>query len=187
MSTAVHWSGLLLVCGAVLLGLSIVAISFRPVVNQPLSPGVAALLLLSAVVLLVSLPGMYAAQADASGMLGLGAHLLLQMGILLLVVIAATPLLHPTVTEPPGENVVVFVLGIALTLGLLLTGVATLQAGVFPRAAGILLLAATAGFFFVFFVAEFLPAVAGQVGSAFFGILLALGLGWIGVALWSRG
>jgi hypothetical protein len=187
MSAAIHWSGPLVVCGAVLLGVSIVAISFKPVVNQPLSPGVAALLLLSAALLLVSLPGMYAAQSDAAGMLGLVAHVLLETGVLLLVVIAATPLLYPTVTEPSGESVVVFVLGISLTLGLLLTGVATLQAGVFPRAAAILLLAATAGFFFVFFVAEFLPPVAGQLGSAFFGILLALGFAWIGVSLWLRG
>jgi hypothetical protein len=35
-----------------------------------------------------------------------------------------------------------------------------------------------------FFVAEFLPPAAGQVGSAIFGILLALALAWIGVALW---
>jgi hypothetical protein len=40
--------------------------------------------------------------------------------------------------------------------------------------------------FFVFFVAEFLPAAAGQVGSAVFGILLALGFGWIGWAMWLR-
>jgi hypothetical protein len=187
VNTAIQWSGPLLACGAIMLGLSIVAISFRPVVNQPASPGVATLLLLSAALLLLSLPGMYAAQADAVGILGLGAHLLLETGILLLVVIAATPLLYPNVTAPTGESIVVFVLGIALTLGLLLTGVATLQGGVFPRPASILLLAATAGFFFVFFVAEFLPAIAGQLGAAFFGILLALGFAWIGMSLWSRG
>jgi len=177
----------LLVGGAVLLGLSIVAFSLKPVVNQPPSPGTATLLMLSAGVLLVSLPGMYAAQADAAGMLGLAAHVLLETGILLLVTVAATPLVYPAMTQPPGESVVMFVLGIALTLGLLLTGVATLQAGVFPQAAGILLLTATAGFFFVFFVAEFLPALAGQVGSAFFGIVLALGFALIGISLWSRG
>jgi hypothetical protein len=70
-------------------------------------------------------------------------------------------------------------------LGLLLTGIAIIRAGVFPRGAGILLLAATAGFFFDFFVAEFLPPLAGQIGSAVFGILLALALSWIGVSLWS--
>ena len=68
----------------------------------------------------------------------------------------------------------------------LLTGVATLRAGVFPPAAGILLLAATAGFFFAFFVAEFLPPVAGQVGIAALGILLGLGFTWIGISMWMR-
>jgi len=75
-------------------------------------------------------------------------------------------------------------IGIALTLGFLLTRIATIQAGSFPRSAGILLLAATAGFFFVFFVAEFLPPLAGQVGAALFGILLAFALAWIGLSLW---
>ena len=73
--------------------------------------------------------------------------------------------------------------GIALTLGLLPTGIATLQAGVFPRPAGVLLLGAMAGFFFVFFIAEFLPPAAGQIGTAVFGVLLALGFARIGVAL----
>ncbi len=66
---------------------------------------------------------------------------------------------------------------------LLLTGVATTRADVFPRWAGILLLAATAGFFFDFFIADFLPPMFGQVGAAGFGALLALALAWIGAAL----
>ena len=122
---------------------------------------------------------------DAAGWLGLVGHALLQTGILLLVLLAATPILYPALKTPSGENVVVFLLGIALTLGLLLTGIATLRADVFPRWAGILLLAAMAGFFFDFFVAEFLPPLAGQLGSAIFGALLALALAWIGVSLWT--
>ena len=141
---------------------------------------------MSAALLLLSLPAMYAVQADAAGILGLVGHALLAIGLLLLVVVAATPLLQPSVNGPIGEHPVVFVLGIALTLGLLLTGIATFQADVFPRPAALLLLAAMAGFFFVFFVAEFLPAAAGQIGSAVFGVLLALGFAWIGVALWLR-
>src|SRR4029079_18976589 len=100
-----------------------------------------------------------------------------------LVVLAATPLLYPSLKPVPGESAVAFVLGIALTLGLLLTGIATIRADVFPRWAGILLLAATAGFFFDFFVAEFLPPITGQIGSAIFGILLALAFAWMGVEL----
>ncbi len=120
------------------------------------------------------------------GVLGLVAHGLLATGLLLLVVVAATPLLYPTLDSPSGEHPLVFVLGIALTLGLLLTGIATFQADVLPRPAAALVLAATAGFFFVFFVAEFLPAAAGQIGSAVFGLLLALGFAWMGVDLWQR-
>lgn len=186
MNIALHWSGALLVCGAVVLGLAIVMASVRPTVGQLLSPEVAALLLLSAAFLLPSLPGMYVAHAEAAGTMGLLAYVLLEIGILLLVVVSATPLLFPTVTGAYANNVVTLVLGIGLTLGLLLTGVATLRAGVFPPAAGIFLLAATAGFFFVFFVAEFLPPVAGQVGIAALGILLGLGFAWIGVSLWMR-
>jgi hypothetical protein len=45
------------------------------------------------------------------------------------------------------------------------------------------MLGATVGSFFVFFVAEFLPPIAGQFGSAAFDLLLALALGWIGYSL----
>ena len=181
---AYRWSGMLLMVGAVLLGIVIVIISLKPVVNQVFSPGVSLLLLLSSILLLLSLPAMYARQANAAGWLGLTGYALLQTGVLLLVVIAATPILYPSLKVASGENLVVFLLGIALTLGLLLTGIATIRAGIFPRGASILLLAAMAGFFFVFFVAEFLPPVAGQLGSAIFGILLTFSLAWIGAALW---
>lgn len=186
MNAAIHWSGPALVGGAVALAVAIGLISVRPVVGQALSPNVAALLLLSAALLLLSLPAMYAAQAEKVGVIGLVAHALLATGLLLLVVVAATPLLHPSLNLPSGESPLVLVLGIALTLGLLLTGITTFQADVLPRPAAGLLLTATAGFFFVFFVAEFLPAPAGQIGSAVFGIVLALGFAWIGVALWLR-
>jgi hypothetical protein len=182
---AFRLSGTLLIVGAILLGIAIVTAALTPVMNQPLSPRISLLLLLSSILLLLSLPAMFAKQANAAGWLGLTGHGLLQTGILLLVVLAAPPLLYPTLKLVPGENLVFFLLGIALTMGLLLTGIATIRADVFPRWAGILLLAATAGFFFDFFVAEFLPPLAGQIGSAFFGILLALALAWIGIALWT--
>ena len=186
MNTAIHWSGPVLVGGALALGLGVILISSRPVIATTLSPDGAALMLVSAALLLLSLPAMYAVQADAAGALGLIGHALLLTGLLLLVVLAAGPLLQPSVNAPMGEHPIVFVLGIALTLGLLLTGVATFQAEVFPRPAAVLLLGAMAGFSFVFFVAEFLPPAAGQIGAAAFGAMLALGFSWIGVALWLR-
>ncbi len=183
--TALRLSGLVLVGGATLLGVAIVILSFKPVINQVFSPRISLLLLLSAILLLLSLPGMYAKQANAAGWLGLVGYALLQAGIVLLIIIAAPPILYPSMSAATGENPVLFVLGITLTLGLLLTGIAIIQAGVYTRWSGILLLAATAGFFFDFFVAEFLPAQAGQIGSAFFGVLLALALAWIGFSMWS--
>lgn len=184
MSELVYrWSGILLTAGAGLLGIAIVIISLTPVMDQPLSPSASLLLLLASILLLLSLPAMYARQANAAGWLGLAGHALLQSGVVFMVMISATPILYPSFNTAPGESVVAFVLGIALTLGLLLTGIATIRAQVFPRWAGILLLLAMAGFFFDFFVAEFLPPVAGQVGSAAFGIVLALAFAWIGVDL----
>lgn len=181
--TAFRWSGILLAVGAALLGVAIVIVSLKPVMNQIFSPRISLLFLISSIFLLLSLPAMYARQADAAGWLGLVGYSLLQTGILLLVLLAATPILFPSFQTAPGENLVVFLLGIALTLGLLLTGIATIRADVFPRWTGILLLVAMAGFFFDFFIAEFLPPLAGQMGSAFFGALLAFALAWIGIAL----
>ena len=181
---AFRWSGIALIVGAALLGAAIVIVSLKPVMNQVFSPGIGLLFLIASIFLLLSLPGMYTRQANSAGWLGLAGYILLQAGILLLVLLAATPILYPALKTASGENLVVFVLGIALTLGLLLTGIATIQAHVFPRVAGILLLAATLGFFFDFFVAEFLPPLAGQLGSAIFGALLALSLAWIGISLW---
>lgn len=179
-------SGLLLIAGAGLQGAAIVMLSFKPMENQVFSPGISWLLLISSVLLLLSLPGAYAHQAASAGWPGLVGHALLQSGILLLVILASSPLLYPSLNLAPSENIVVFGFGISLTLGLLLTGIATIRAGVFPRWAGVLLLAATAGFFFVFFVAEFLPPIAGQAGSATFSVLLALALAWMGYSTLTR-
>jgi hypothetical protein len=187
MATAVQLSGLGLMTGALLLGGALILLATRPVVGATITPTVASMLLLAAGLLVASMPAMYAVQADRSGVLGLVGHGLLVVGLLLLVVLSAAPLLHPTVNAPTAEHPLVFGLGIALVLGLLLTGVATLQAGIYPRGAAVLILGAMVGFFFVFFVAEFLPAIAGQLGLAIFSVLLTAGLTWIGFDLRGRG
>lgn len=187
MNTAIHWAAPVLIIGAVMFGLIIVLISRQPVVGMSMGQAVAPLAFGSAALLLLSLPAVYAVQAEPAGAIGLVGHALLSIGLLLVVVVASPPILHPTINLPTGEHPLLFALGVALTVGLLLTGIATFQAGVFPRPAAALLLAATAGFFFVFFVAEFLPPLAGQLGSALFGVLLAIGFAWIGTALWLRG
>lgn len=187
MTAAIPSGGLALVAGAATLALAILRISTRPVVGQALASDVAALLLVAATLLLLGAPALYAVQAPSTGIAGLLAHVLLSAGLLLLVLVAATPLLYPSLGVSTIEHPIVFGLGIALTIGLLLTGVVTLQSGVLPRPAAGLVLGAMAGFAFVFFVAEFLPPAAGQVGTAVFGVLLALGFGWLGIAVWQHG
>ncbi len=184
MTTAIHGAGAALIAGSVALAAAIVIVSLRPVIAPSLSTNVAALLLVTAVLLIPSLWAILVVQADRAGAVGLIGYVLLTTGLLLPVLVATPPLLHPSVDAPIGEHPIVFVLGIALTVGLLFTGIATLQAAVLPRPAAALLLAATAGLFVAFFVAEFLPPVVGQVATAAFGILLALGFAWIGLALW---
>jgi hypothetical protein len=186
VNVALDLGGLTLIGGAAALGVAAVLISTRPVVGQALRPDVATLLIVAAALMLLALPAMYAIQADAVGIPGLVGHALLVVGLLLLVIVSATPLLYPSMEVSTIEHPLVFGLGIALVLGLLLTGVVTWQAGVLPRPAAGLVLAAMAGFFFVFFVAEFLPPAAGQVGTAAFGVLLALGFAWIGFAMWQH-
>ena len=181
--TATRTCGILLIGGAVLLAISIFMISTKPVVNRSFSPTESLLTFLGGLLLIVSLPAMYSVQSAASRLPGLIGYVTLQVGMLFLVAIAAPRLLISSFNEPIGESLTAFILGIALFIGLLVTGIAVLQAGVFPRATGILILAATAGFFFVFFVAEFLPALAGQVGSAIFALLLGLAFAWIGFSM----
>jgi hypothetical protein len=185
LNFAVRWSGWLLIAGAVLFGFAVVKISLQPVINQQFTPGISRVFVLASILLLLSFPFMYVKQGNSAGWLGLAGFILLQAGIVMIVILASTPILYPSITNPPGENPVLFLLGIALTLGLLLTGIATIRADIFPRWSGILMLVAMAGFFFVFFVAEFLPPITGQIGSSFFAILLALSLVWIGASMWA--
>jgi hypothetical protein len=181
---AIRWSGLLLIISAALLGTAIVMASFTQEITQQLPPLANAFLFLASLLLLLSLPAMYARQAEAAGWLGLIGHVLLQTGVVLFVVVSAPQLLYSSFDRPFENSVTAFLLGIALSLGLLLTTIATLRASVFPRSAGSLLLIGTAGFFFGFFIAEWLPRLAGQVVGVITNIPLGLGLAWIGFSMW---
>ena len=186
MNAPIALGGAALVTGAIASTYAVLRISARPVIGQALTPDVATALLLAAALLLLGFPALYAVQAQASGVAGLLGHALLSTGLLLLVIVAAGPLLQPAADIETGEHPVVFILGIAFAVGLLLTGIATYQADVLPRPAAVLLLGAMAGFVFVFFVAEFLPPSAGQIGTALFGALLMAAFAWLGIAVWQR-
>lgn len=181
----VRWSGLVLIIGAVLLGTEIVLATFVPYADRSsLSPLTYLLLLLSGILLMLSLPAMYALQASASGWIGFAGHVLLQTGTLLLVVAAYLPISTPSLYPPAsGENAVSFFFAISMILGVLLTAIATIRAGVFPRWAGILLLAVTPGLIFAIFIGDLLPGVLTQVVGVLLGILMAVAFAWVGVAM----
>lgn len=181
VKVAMRWSGLALLTGVLLFGTAVAIVSLG---RQALaSPVVDTMLLVGSILLMLGWTGMYARQAEAVGWLGLVGHILLQAGNVLIIVAAAQPLFTPSITGL-GESAAAFFLGIALLLGLVLTAVATLRVGVYPRWSGVLLLAAGAGFLFSFFVAEDLPPIAGPLSGAVFGLLIAGAFGWIGVSLW---
>jgi hypothetical protein len=181
VKTAIRASGLALIAGALCVGGALLVVSLR---HQGLSsPVVDTILLAGAILLTLGWPGMYARQAGVAGWLGLAGYALLQVGNVLLIVAAAQPLFTPSI-KGLGESAAAFFLAVSLLLGLILTAVATLRAAIFPRWSGILLLAASAGFLFSFFVAEDLPPIAGPLSGGVLGLLLACAFGGIGISLW---
>jgi hypothetical protein len=184
VTIAMRLSGLALVAAALVLGAMAVLGSLgRP--GPFYSPLVSLLALVGALLLLLALPGMYARQAEAAGWLGLVGYVGLSVGNVLFIGFAAGPLFNPSLTGLNSEiSVAAFVLGLALLLGLVLTAAATLRAAVYPRWAGILLLAAFVGSLLGFFVAWALPPLGAALIDVTAGATLALALAWIGVALW---
>jgi hypothetical protein len=181
---ALRWSGVALVSAALVLGAALVMQPLGPPGRLPAPLG-STLVLVGSLLLLLSLPGMYARQAEAAGWLGLVGHVLLAVGNVLFIGFAAAPLFNPSIQGLDAEeSVTAGVLALVLLLGFVLTAVATLRASVYPRWAGILLLVAGIGFLFSFFVAEDLPHIAGALIGIMWGGVLALALAWIGVTLW---
>lgn len=177
-----------MVVGSALFGAAVLVDSLTR--TEAVGPGTQAfsrpgfvLLALGAILVMVALPGMYAHQASAAGWLGLAGYGLLQVGWVFVLVYAVAPLMYPDLASNQ-ESAAAFLLGIALSLGLVLTSIATIRAGVFPFWAGVLLLGTSIGFMFGFFVAEFLPAVAGQVGGALLALLFGGAWIWVGVTMW---
>src|SRR5262249_28116051 len=161
-----------------------VLVSLGPTGRYP-SPLISLLLLVGSILLMLALPGMYAHQSEAAGWLGLVGHVGLSVGNVLLLGFAVAPLFIPWLTGLGAEeSVTAFVLALILPLGFILTAVAMLRAAVYPRGAGLLLLAAGVGFLFSFFVAEELPRIAGALIGITWGVSLAFAFTWIGVALW---
>ncbi len=189
-TTLYRASRLALLLGAVLYiivgGLSLVAQYLSPLWWVTASVGDS-----GEVLMLLGLPGIVARQASRAGWLGFVGFILLFLGTFLwdsheiLLHLALTPWLQayaPQVQVPlySSTNLAFTVLervwSALLWVGSVGLGVATLRAGVFPKWAGLLLIASA-----VFALFGLVSSIAGNVAILF----AYLGLGWMGYALWT--
>ena len=183
-------SGLALLLGAALF---IIGISLAFVFNTdtPLGLAMAGVWTSGLLLLLLGLPGMVARQAKQSGWLGFVGFLLTFSGAFLAV--SYFVVVHLTIrpwfavhAPQVGEqflltNPIVNRVGAYLSWGgLLLLGSATMRAKVFSPWAGLLLIVAV--------VIDFFTSLGGMVSSIaqpLSNVVLVLGLGWMGYALWT--
>ncbi len=146
--------------------------------------------LTGALLILFGLPGMYARQAQRSGVLGLVAFVLAFAAVALDLVASgpANAFILPELAgrdatrslianPPPGLGI--YLLGgfLLLLVGFVLLGVATVRAGVLPRGAGVLLIVGVLiDFIGGFFLRGLLPIPIGV-------LLACIGFAWTGYAL----
>jgi len=145
--------------------------------------------------LLLGLPGLYAAQSERAGRLGLVSFLMLFFGTLFFavsnnygfiapVLAAEAPAMLDAINAYPPVVALNALLAVGFFLGFILFGIATLRARVLPRQAGILMIMGSplnmVGAVLGLLVSEALWIVA-ILGA----LVLGLGLAWAGYSLWS--
>lgn len=201
MSTTkvVRWSGLACIGFSILLLLTSVTGIVLPE-TDPANPTARYLILETLRVLtpalgLLAIAGLYAGQVEPAGKPGLVGYLLAFSGVLMVfglefsfaylfpVFAIGTPefvaQLDAGQVEPGGPIMVVFILvDVVFLTGFLLFGIATLRAGVFPRAAATLMLAGA----IALAISDFLPDFVGSTSE----LLMGLGFAWLGYALWAK-
>ena len=188
-SELIRWSGLAAILAAVLLSVGALLNIATETENLSESATTAPyvftwlLYLLGGVLLLLALVGLYIRQAGASGILGLVAFLVAFLGTALalgatwaeLFVAPALAVEAPRVldAEPTGMLALGFTLTfvVFLPLGWLLFGVASLRAGIYPRAAAILLM---------------VGAVIAGLPIPLTEIVLYVGVAWLGFVLFTE-
>ena len=179
-------SGLALLLGAVLF----IAGSILSFAGAPLTPlwlVATGVYISGMVLLLLGLPGIVARQAPRAGWLGFAGFLLTFLGWFLLTgfymvddlimspwLDALAPHVYAQWFVNPAVAVSIHVVNSLLGGGGVLLGIATMRAGVFPRWAGLLLIAAAVVALGSFVIGS-LTSVAATI--------IVLGLGWMGYAL----
>ena len=181
-------SGLALLLGAVLFIIGSI-LSFAGAPLTPLWLVMTGLWISGMVLQLLGLPGIVARQASRAGWLGFVGFLLTFLGWFLLTgfyvvddlimspwLNALAPHVYTQWFVNPAVGVSIHVANSLLGVGGVLLGMATMRAGVLPRWAGLLLIAAA--------VVALGSFVIGSLTSVAVG-LVVLGLGWMGYALWT--
>lgn len=201
-ATLYRLSGLALLVGALLEIVTAIAIALLFPSNTPQQAAsapqqylaaswliVALLSLASSLLQVGGLPGVCVRQRAEAGRLGLVGFILTQAGSILFVGINVIDLLvlpflamnDPRLLTPPASYMT-YLLAAALlvTVGVVLLGLATMRAAVFPRWAGLLLIVSI-----VINLVSFTPLPAGIGGLVEKGaeVLYALGLAWLGTVL----
>ena len=179
-------SGLALLLGAVLFIVgSILSFAWTPL--TPLWLVMTGLWISGMVLLLLGLPGIVARQALRAGWLGFVGFLLTFLGWFLLTgfyvvddlilspwLDALAPHVYAQWFVNPAVGVSIHVANSLLGVGGVLLGIATMRAGVLPRWAGLLLIAAAVVDLGSFVIGSLISVAA---------VLVVLGLGWMGYAL----
>lgn len=164
--------GLALILGALLMSVSS---SFRPSGGQGGSTWWL-ITFVGALFLLLGLPAMYAHQARQAGKLGLIGFVMTFLGCAALEVGSAV--LPESQWAQIGTGfTIAFALGmVGFNLGLIVYGIATLRARVFPRWAALLIIVGVPAIF----LGNLSPLIGAKPE-----VLIFLGLAWCGAVLWS--
>jgi hypothetical protein len=194
-SKVIRWAGL----SAVIAGVLIVVTQLIHPADDPSSVATSSwaiahsLILGSSIFGLLGIAGLYARQVEESGWLGLIGFLMLIVAEALITGFAVVEaFIFPVLaTEAPQyivdffafENLgafgaVLLVTILLFVIGGLLFGIAVIRAGILPRWAAILFIIGSVSSL----VVPALPEAAGKI----IGVVLGLGLAWLGYALWSE-
>ncbi len=187
-SDLIRWSGLAAILGGTLLlisdllSLTVFSGDLTEIATTGAYLADGGTRLLAGVLLLLGLVGLYARQAEASGVLGLGAFLIAFAGTTLILgtwwtntfVAPSLATEAPAFLEagPTGVLSIGFTLSFALgALGWLLFGLASLRARVYPRAAVVVLI---------------VGAVLALAPLPISGVVLQVAIAWLGLVLFSQ-
>ena len=183
-SDLIRWGGI----AAMVAGTLVIVLVL---LSEVLPEGFFFVFILVFLLLVVALLGLHTRQAGRSGLLGRIGFLLALIGagalvVLFAVVGVAEAFFGFSPDESAAVGMLLFVLFIAFVVGIVLLGIATFRAGVLPRGAAVLFaLGLPAGLVIDLLTGAFFEDEATPWGFYIGPPAFAIGLLWLGYALWS--